>query len=640
MKTQLSSLDLSLLIHELQSLVGSRIQKVYQIEKRTVKVDLHTKNGTKELIAAPHFLCITKFKREAPKTPSSFSMLLRKHLVGGVVESIEQHDFERIVEVEIARRENKYKLIFEIFSKGNVILTDNQGEIIGLLDWQRWKDRILGVGKPYAYPPPAVDVKRLDFKEFFDILKKSGKSLVKSLATNLGLGGTYAEEICMRAGVDKGTSDLTETVAKKVYKEMSNLLESKICARIVFEGSERLDAAPTKLLLYRDRKEKEFETFNDAVDNYFFQLDVEAVKEKSEEEFSKELERLERLKKNQEGAITKLEEDTGEYKKAGDLIYVSFDEISKLLDDVEEGKGHWTEPLKSAGYAQINAKEKSFLFKGIWISVDKSVPENAEFYYSKSKKAKQKLTGAKEALKKTLKEIDGAEKKKEKGMTSLKERFEKKVEKKKKWYDAFRWFISSDGFLVVGGRDAATNEILIKKHTEPNDLVFHSTVHGAAFFVVKNPDKKEIPESTKTEAAQAAVSYSSAWKAGWGSADAYCIKPEQVSKKAPSGQYLTKGAFMIYGEREWFKGVPLRMAIGFKVDETVDVIGGPVEAVKKNSKYFLEIGVGNKKSSELAREIKTNILRKTNKEDGQKIKGADLGEIQRWIPAGKGMLSK
>ncbi|MBN2517483.1 MAG: hypothetical protein JXB14_01420, partial [Candidatus Altiarchaeota archaeon] len=80
---------------------------------------------------------------------------------------------------------------------------------------------------------------------------------------------------------------------------------------------------------------------------------------------------------------------------------------------------------------------------------------------------------------------------------------------------------------------------------------------------------------------------------------------------------------------------------GFRIDEDgVEVSGGPVNAVRKNSKYSLEVGVGNKKSGELAREMKANILRKTGKEDGQRIKEVDLGEIQRWIPAGKGELKK
>jgi len=43
----------------------------------------------------------------------------------------------------------------------------------------------------------------------------------------------------------------------------------------------------------------------------------------------------------------------------------------------------------------------------------------------------------------------------------------------KEWYEKFRWFISSDDFLILGGRDATSNEIVIKKHTEKNDLVFH-----------------------------------------------------------------------------------------------------------------------------------------------------------------------
>lgn len=270
------------------------------------------------------------------------------------------------------------------------------------------------------------------------------------------------------------------------------------------------------------------------------------------------------------------------------------------------------------------------------IDIRKSVPENAEFYYKESKKAKHKVAGAKKALKDTQEKIDKLKKKREVSVVEYAPH--KKKTKTKKWYEKFHWFYSSDNFLVIGGKDATTNEILIKKHLEKHDMVFHADIHGAPFFVIKNPDKKEIPEGTLKETADAAASYSKAWKLGLGSCDVYYVGPEQVSKKAPSGEYLGKGAFMIYGKKQWFRNTKLEIGIGFRMNDEVGVIGGPIGSVEANSNYSVKIVTGDKKSGELAKEIRELILKKSKKEDAEKIKKVRLEEIQKRIPGGKGRI--
>ncbi|MEA1924833.1 MAG: NFACT RNA binding domain-containing protein, partial [Candidatus Altiarchaeota archaeon] len=256
------------------------------------------------------------------------------------------------------------------------------------------------------------------------------------------------------------------------------------------------------------------------------------------------------------------------------------------------------------------------------IDSNKSVSENAEYYYRKSKKAKKKIRGALKALEKTRKKLDGLDRK---------EQVDKKIPEKKeprrnkKWFEIFRFFESSDNLLVVGGKDASTNESLIKKHTMANDLVFHSHVHGAPFFVVKNPEGVEVPDSTRMETAQAAASYSKAWSQGIGSVDVYEVGPEQVSKEAPAGEHLGKGAFMIYGRKRWYRNTPLGVAVGFKIGEDkVRVYGGPVNAVKIRTDYFLELTPGRKKSKELASEIREKIRSMAKKDFYELISRVNL----------------
>jgi predicted ribosome quality control (RQC) complex YloA/Tae2 family protein len=618
------------LVRELSQLVGARIDKVYQVGQRDIKISLRA-GEKRELIITPTYLCLTRFEYDAPKTPSVFSMLLRKHLEGGKVCSVTQHNFDRIVEVGI---EGRGRLVLEFFSRGNVILLDENGVIVTILEGQEWKDRTLKTGLHYNYPPETPNIKTVSFNDFV-VAMADNKEVVRILASNLGLGATYANEVLKRVGVEPEARADKEK-AERIYTTLKKILDLKIEASITDE-----DVVPFDLAIYEGYEKIGKPSFNEAVDEYFTKLRTEGEKTEATSDYAAEAERVRRVVEKQRGTIEEMEAKADEFKGMGDEVYARFQEIDGVLSGIKEAKKegkNWMEFLQEKNIPVKEPAERKFEFDGVGIFIDKSIPENASLYYEKSKKAKSKLEGAKRALRKSERELALVQQRTARAVEKLPAG---PVEKRRaEWYEQFRWFVSSDGFLVIGGRDADTNEVLIKKHMEPNDLVFHSTVHGAPFFIVKNPDKKDIPDSTKQQAARAAVSYSSAWNAGWGSANAYAIKPEQVSKKAPSGEYLTKGAFMIRSKKEEFKGVPLEMAVGFKVDGDVQVIGGPTDAIRAQTKYYIRVGVGDKKSGQLAREIKADILRRTNKEDGQKIKKTDLGEIQRWIPSGKGMITK
>jgi predicted ribosome quality control (RQC) complex YloA/Tae2 family protein len=252
----------------------------------------------------------------------------------------------------------------------------------------------------------------------------------------------------------------------------------------------------------------------------------------------------------------------------------------------------------------------------VTLDLRKSVPDNAKDYYERAKKFKGKLEGMQKAIADSKRKVEAVvvEVPQEKTLVKKTQR---------KWYEKFRWFTSSDGFLVLGGRDATTNEILVKKHLEPNDLVFHANIQGASFFLVKNPDGKPIPELTLAQAAQAAASYSKAWSRGMGSCDVYSVRPEQVSKSPPAGEYLPKGAFMVYGEKMWHKGVPVKVAVGL-LDGVV--LGGPPEAVAAATKAHVIVGVGDVPQGALAKQVRA------------RIGGGDLDDIQRAMPPGGGRL--
>lgn len=252
----------------------------------------------------------------------------------------------------------------------------------------------------------------------------------------------------------------------------------------------------------------------------------------------------------------------------------------------------------------------------ITLDYKKSVEQNAAAYFEKAKKHKKKIEGIKKTIAEHEKKLS-QEQKKEVARQEKQQKQRAKKNRKKEWYEKFRWFVSSNGFLVVGGRDATTNDILIKKHTEPSDVVFHTEAPGSPFVVVKNPDKKTIPKSTQQEAADFCASFGKAWKLGLSAVEVYAIAPDQVSKEAKSGEYLGKGAFMIYGKRTYFSG---KMNLGL-CEYQGKVMVGPQEAVKKHADSFVLLTQGNKKLSEVAKKAQKKI-------------DADLDEIVRVLPQG------
>jgi len=241
------------------------------------------------------------------------------------------------------------------------------------------------------------------------------------------------------------------------------------------------------------------------------------------------------------------------------------------------------------------------------IDVSKSIEQNAGIYFDKAKKLKKKIPGIQKTIESSKIKLSSVK---------LPEKKEKII-KKKEWFDKFRWFISSDDFLIVGGRDSTTNEIAVKKYMEKNEIVFHTELPGSPFVIVKNPDNKSIPETTVTQAAEFCASFSKSWKSGRTSAEVYHVTPEQVSKEAPAGMAgLAKGSFMINGKRN-YHDARLNIAI---CNFDGKIMSGPIDAIKSHSEKFVEIVPGTDKLSDVAKKV-------------QKIIGGELDEIIRALPS-------
>ncbi|AFL94755.1 hypothetical protein containing fibronectin-binding protein [Thermococcus cleftensis] len=642
MKEEMSSVDIRYVVRELQWLVGSRVDKVYH-DGDEIRIKLRTKEGRADLILqAGKRFHLTSYIKEAPKQPSSFTMLLRKHLSGGFIDAIEQHGFDRIVKIRVG----DYTLIGELFRRGNVILVDSENRIVAALRYEEYKDRAIKPKAEYRYPPARENPLEVSFERFLELMREEELELVRALARKLNMGGMYAEEISIRAGFAKTTpvKELSDEDLRKVYEAMVKTFNDELRPNIVFKEGNMHDVVPIELKIYEGLEKKYFNTFSEALDEYFGRITIEKAKiERTRKLENKKRQLLMTLRK-QEEMLKGFEGAMRENQEIGDLIYANYALIERLLDEFRKAteKLGWEEfrkrieEGKKAGnrvammVKGINPKEKAVTIeldgKKVKLYLNRSIGENAELYYEKAKKFRHKHEGALKAYEDTKRKLNEVEKLIEEEMK--KELNVKRIERrKKKWFEKFRWFISSEGFLVLAGKDASTNEILIKRHMGENDLYCHADVYGAPHVVIK--DGQKAGERTIFEACQFAVSMSKAWSRGVYSEDAYWAYPNQVTKQTPSGEYLGKGAFMVYGKRNWLHGLPLKLAVGVINYEGEDfVVCAPVEAIKAHTKRYIVIRPGSLKKSELVKRIK-RILEKW----GYRVKEEDLMAV---LPPGNG----
>jgi len=652
-KEEITSLDLRFLARELRKiLLGGSIQKIYEYgtsENYQFLFEIYKKTESADSKETNHWLYfdkkkiyLTDYKKTVPQTPPSFCMFLRKYLMSKRVVDITQYKFDRILEIKT--RENI--LIIELFSDGNVILTDNSYNIIMPLIIQKWKDREIKPKIRYQYPPGNMNPFSTDLDTFRKTLSKEDRVLEAALAANFGFGKEYAQELCLMVKIDgkKLSKDLNVEQVVGLYGMIEGL-DKKPVSPTVYTDSAYI--FPLQSTPNRKPVKENLQTISKAFDEHFSQKDMALAAQqikKSEERKEKKIEHVIQQQKHAEQNLTK---QASESRSVADLIYANYTLINSVLSGIKKalksGK-KWPEikqlvekedTPESHSVKEIREHEGIILLSvsgmDIEIDINKTIEQNAEDYYNESKKSKRKLEGVKTALEHKLE----LEKKLAAQKTEDTEVVPGLRKERKKWYEKFKWFMSSAGMLVIAGRDATQNENIVKKHAEQNDFLFHADIAGAAFVLVKS-DGKPIDEVTMKEAAEFSASNSKAWTRGIGNVDVYAFRPEQATK--PEGS-LGKGSFVIGGQRIWFRDMPLKLSIGIKIEREKNIaktISGPVMAVRKHSNYFVTVHPGANDSLGLAREIKNKIMLKSRPEDRYFIDRIPIGDIQIHIPSGRG----
>ena len=614
----MSGIDLVAVTAELQRLLPLWVHKIYQGEDRIAAIRLNSKEREKLtiLIEPGRRVHLVPEVPDFPQIPPAFAMLLRKYLAGGRVLDIRQHGLQRTIILDVQKSDQVYHLIIEVFDIGNIILCNEDYTIVQPLTRKKFKDRDVLPGVTYSFPP--ADVSLQTREEFVETLKSDDRDIVRSLAVGSFLGGMYAEHICRVTGIPKETP-VAQVDAEQVYDAIHALLAEAAghpTAVITKSGCHPVVTEDPIL-------QGPFPSFSEALVVYY------PKKVREVRESKPKTTREERIRHQQEEASKKFEKQITRYEEIVEKIYEEYSFVQEVITTLDAASKvrSWQEIadiLKSdttgvgKRITQVHPADAAVeldLDRMVKIYIHETVEQNAGRYYDLIKKFKRKLTGAKAAMEREIhRPVSKAS-----GYTKPKNR----------WYHRFRWFQTSDGILVIGGRDAGQNEDLVKKYLEGGDTFVHADIHGASVVVVKGTTERW------DEVSRFAAAFSGAWRSGFATADVYAARPDQVSKTAESGEYLSRGSFVVRGERQWFKDVPLEVAIGLQKKPETRIIGGPASAVKSHADLYLLIRPGTFEPNDVAKKVVRSLRDRLPVSEQKALKFAlNTDAIAAYVPPG------
>ncbi|WP_255149415.1 ribosome rescue protein RqcH [Halorarius halobius] len=691
-KRAMTSVDLAALVTELRGYEGAKVDKAYLYDDDLVRLKLRDFDaGRVELIletgdpkrahvAAPEHV------PDAPGRPPDFAKMLRNRLSGADLAGVRQYEFDRILVFEFERDDADTLLVVELFGDGNVAVMNRDREVIDCLDTVRLKSRTVAPGSVYEFPASRFNPMTADRETFGARMDDSDTDVVRTIATQLNLGGLWAEELCSRAGVEK-TLDIAEATDDD-YDELFGALErlrdtvreGRFDPRVYWETDEGertqpVDATPVPLEEYEGVDCEAYDRFVDALDDYFYELDREEPTPGTDRpDFEEEIAKYERIIDQQEGAIEGFEQEAEQYRERAEAVYAHYDLVDEVLSTVREAReadydweaveGRFHEAAEAGNeraehVRDVNPAEGTVTVEldGMDVELDPQdgVEKNADRLYQEAKRVEEKKEGALAAIEDTREDLEDAKRRRDEweaddGDDADEEADESEdvdwlsrsnipVRYDEQWYERFRWFHTSDGFLVIGGRNADQNEALVKKYMDGGDRFFHSQAHGGPVTILKatgpsEPSKEvDFPESTLEEAARFAVTYSSVWKEGKFAGDVYMVDPDQVSKTPESGEYLEKGGFTIRGDRTYFRDTPVDCAVGVQCEPETRVLGGPKRAIEGQVETSVEIEPGQYAQNDIAKMLYRELKERfADQSFLRKVASPDL--IQEFCPPG------
>ncbi|KAF4516743.1 hypothetical protein B566_EDAN008433 [Ephemera danica] len=627
MKTRFNTLDIVCMVTELQRLVGLRVQQVYDIDHRTYLLKLQQNDEKAVLMMeSGNRLHTTAFEWPKNMAPSSFSMKMRKHLKNKRLESLKQVGIDRAVDMQFGQGPAAYHIILELYDRGNIILTDCDHIILNVLRPHSEGEQIrFAVKEKYPEDRARQRLGAPNEEKLREILAtaKPGDNLKKVLIPCLDYGPPLIEHVLLGAGltpnakISKGfdvDADMIKLVA--AMNEAEEVMDSAaaspskagylLLGYIIQKREKRVQGEDELLayeefhpMLFRQHQSnayREMPSFDGAVDEFFSSLEGQKIELKALHQEREAVKKLENVRKDHDQRLKALTETQESDREKAELItrnhhlvdcaistmrsalasQVAWPDIARM---VQEAKAQG-DPVASTitglklevnnitmrlsdpyGNDDSGDEEDDSTLKPMMIDIDLDLNAhaNARRYYDMRRNAAKKQQKTVESQKKALK---SAERKTKQALKEVQTTTSIQKARKVFWFEKFFWFISSENYLVVGGRDQQQNEVVVRRYLKSGDIYVHADLQGASSVIIKNPGGGLVPPKTLSEAGVMATCYSVAWEAKV-VAGAWWVHSNQVSKTAPTGEYLTTGSFMVRGKRNYLPPCQLAMGFGF-----------------------------------------------------------------------------
>ena len=629
----LAGIELRYLVDTISEQVqGYYVSNIYGITKDSILFKLHhTEKSDLFMMVSTYGVWLTKVKIDQVE-PNRLLKRLRSDLLRLKLKKIEQIGAERIAYFTFEGFGKEFVLVGEFFGDGNILLCSNEMKILALQHSIEVRHRKLSVGLEYVVPPNSgLDIFNITQSDF-DELKTTDLVAAKWFGRTLGLPKKYVEGVFEIANVDgkKIGNLLTDDEIKVIFETTKKIVTDVISGNheAVIVKNEKTEVLPLKLGKLNGEITSA-DSFIDGLDTVFTDNIVTKGKSIQSSGSDKKIKELQTQISEQQKAIETVKERSKNVTNVANSLYQM---ISSGIISIEDTAAQ--EIL-----AQNNAKLTSE--KGISLIVvqDEKIKINtksplqsiASVLFNEAKKQ----SGA-------IKSIEDIKSKTEKKLEKLQNKTESEQDimmvteiRKKNWYERYRWFNTSDDYLVVGGRDAASNSAVVRKHLVKNDKIFHADIFGSPFFIIKNAEN--ATDTSMNEVAHATVCFSRAWREGLYGVKAYWVHPEQVKKSAPSGEFLPKGSFTIEGQRNFINPGNLRLAVGIIPQEDGYALTcGPPETIKKNSICYAIIEPHGLEMVDAAKKIRIEFS-KIHEEITKKI---SIDDFVRVMPAGKSQIKE
>ncbi|VDL73006.1 unnamed protein product [Nippostrongylus brasiliensis] len=604
MKTRFTTLDVSAAVCDLQEVVGSRLVNVYDINHKTYLLKLTQKKTNrapeKHMILLESGIRIhrTFYDHEKSHFPSSFSQKLRKHIKNRRLTMVSQLGIDRVVDLCFGDDETACHIIVELYDRGNVVLTDVEYTILNVLRPRTDKDKDVDLHVGERYPMPSLtDFPTLpDTDRLLSLLSTQCDpnlparravvqpgmfcvALIDHALHSVGLNpDTPVNEVANPSDVEKISSALHQArnIAQTLMKQgaSSGYLFYKMDKKC--DGSEIESNVEYQPFLFKQLTEvphKKFPSFSQAVDEFYGALEAQKQQQSALKAEKEALKKLENVKVDQTRRLVDLEKSLDEKKIMADLVILNQDLVNSAISIVCKAiamKTEWTaieqdlivaaknNNVVARSIAKLDLSHNRIVMslsdptEGLYnvkvpIDLDMNAQKNASEMFHVRKAISGKIVRTAAAAEKALR---NAEKTAFSTIKQVHIRADVTKIKKEFWFEKFLWFFSSDGYLVIGGKDAQQNERIVKRYLRPGDLYVHADARGASSVVIRNKKNvtADVPPKTIMEAGQMAICYSSMWNSDFVTS-AWWVGADQVSKTPPTGEFLSTGAFIIKGRR-------------------------------------------------------------------------------------------